>query len=189
MRVVFVGPPGSGKGTQAKRLQEREGLLCIGTGDILRAAVHAGTELGKKAAGYMLKGELVPDDVVNAVIADLFDRPDHPERFVMDGYPRTLSQAIALDRILGERGVAIDTVINFQIPDDVVVSRLVNGPGRGRSDDNEATVIRRLFIDKQNAGQIVEYYRKKGILFDVKGIGTEDEVFASIVRVLKSRPN
>jgi adenylate kinase len=188
MRVVFVGPPGSGKGTQAKLLQDALGLTCIGTGDMLRKAVKDRTAVGKQAKPYMDRGDLVPDSLINDVIAELFDSADHPTRFVMDGYPRTLDQAVALDRILGERNLEVDTVISLKVDEAIVLQRLIGAAGRGRPDDNPEIVQKRLLIDAQNARKIADYYRTKGILHEVDGTMTQEVVFKQIVSIVQSQP-
>src|SRR5690242_1023489 len=124
MRLVFIGPPGSGKGTQARLLNQRLGLVPIGTGDIFRAAVREGGPLGKKVEPYLVSGKLVPDELVNELVADLFRRDTHPTRFVMDGYPRTLDQAETFDAILQENGLDLRCVLEFTLPDEEVVRRL-----------------------------------------------------------------
>src|SRR5262245_57212676 len=124
MRLVLIGPPGSGKGTQAQLLRERLGLEGIGTGEILRAAVRRGTDTGRRAEPYLKEGRLVPDELVNRLVAERFRRPDRPRRFVMDGYPRTVGQAVAFDALLGELGLDLDAAVNLVIGDDEVVRRL-----------------------------------------------------------------
>src|SRR5256885_1790881 len=124
MRLVFLGPPGSGKGTQARLLHERLGRDLIGNGDILPDAVRRGTPLGKQVEAYMTAGGLVPDDLVNEVVADLFRRPDHPTRFVMDGYPRTLPQAVSFEAVRRQNGLDLNAAVLFAIPDEELVLRL-----------------------------------------------------------------
>src|SRR5262245_22382481 len=136
MRLVLIGPPGSGKGTQAQFLRQRLGLEYIGTGEILRDAIQRGTPMGKRVEPYMGDGRLVPDDEVNEVVAELFRRDDRPERFVTDGYPRTLAQAHAFDTLLRQQYLNLDAALNFVIADEEVIRRTCE---RGRDDDKEET--------------------------------------------------
>src|SRR5262245_44313217 len=124
MRLILLGPPGSGKGTQAQLLCQRLNLTHISTGDILRDAVSRGTDLGRQAKSYMTAGQLVPDALVNGVVAERFRRPDRPESFVLDGYPRTLAQAESLDAVLKEQGLALTAVVSLVVPDEEIVARL-----------------------------------------------------------------
>src|SRR5262249_29933735 len=191
MRLVLVGPPGSGKGTQAEKLVERLGLTYIGTGDILRDEIRRGTDLGRRIESLMRQGLLVPDRDVNEVVAELFRR-DRPERFVMDGYPRTLAQANAFDALLAQQFLNLDGVVNLTIPDDEVVKRIsgrrcCSKPDCGvcynvyykpskvsgtcdkcgsplilRDDDREETVRRRLAEFHKNTQALLDHYRAKG---------------------------
>lgn len=183
MRVVFVGPPGSGKGTQGKLLTERLGLTYFSSGDILRAAVAMDTPLGRQVDSYIKAGDLAPDDLVNAAAAEWLRRPDGAARgFILDGYPRTLVQAQALDVILAELKAPLDAVISFVIDDEEVLRRLKE---RRRADDDERTVRHRLRIDKQNARRLAEYYRRQKILHEIPAVGTVDETYSTIERILK----
>src|SRR4051794_9635730 len=147
MRLVFLGPPGSGKGTQARLLHERRGVAVIGTGDILRDAVRRGTPLGKQVESYLVSGRLVPDDLVNEIVADLFRRDERPSQFVMDGYPRTLPQAVSFETVLHQAGQDLEHVIWFDVPGEELVRRL---SGRRltecRRDDTAETVRKRLEV-------------------------------------------
>lgn len=181
MRLVLVGPPGSGKGTQAQELVERLGLTYIGTGDILRDAIRRGTAIGKQAAPLISQGRLVPDEVVNQVVADLFRGPNRPEKFVTDGYPRTYAQAIAFDALLRQEYLALTAVINLSIDDDEVVKRML---ARGRDDDHEQTIRQRLREFHDTTDALVEHYRKQCLVRDVPATGTKEEIFANILKVL-----
>ena len=185
MRVVFVGPPGSGKGTQARLLQERLGLTYVGTGDMLRAAVTQGTKLGKKVAPLLAAGQLVPDSLVNQLIAELLRSPTGPKQFIMDGYPRTGAQAIAFDRLLAELGLTLQAVIDFQIDEEVVVRRLSGQKGRGRADDSEQTVRHRLQVFRDTSRELLEYYREKGLLHEVSAADTVENLYQRIVNILQ----
>jgi adenylate kinase len=189
MRVVFVGPPGSGKGTQAKLLRERLGLTYIGTGDLLRDAVDRGTELGKKVAPMLASGQLVPDSYVNDLIAELLRRPGGPKTFILDGYPRTSIQAVAFDAILAELGLDLRAVIHFLIDEEVVVKRLVGQAGRGRGDDSEETVRLRMRVFRETYRDLIEHYRKQGILHEVAANDTVENVYTIITNLIRPRPS
>ncbi len=188
MYLVLLGPPGAGKGTQAKRLAEKLNLPHISTGDILRQNVKLDTDLGKQAKGIMDKGLLVPDDLVAKMLDERFNNPDIKKGFILDGYPRTLPQAYALDKILGSKGLAVDLVVYLDSSDQVIIKRLTGrlvcskcganfhvtnmlpkvkglcdscqGSLYQRSDDNEITVRKRLEIYKQEVASLIEYYKK-----------------------------
>jgi adenylate kinase len=178
MRLVLLGLPGSGKGTQAKRLVERLKLAYIGTGDILRDAIKRGTEMGRTVEPIIKQGRLVNDYIVNDVVAELLRAPNRPERFVTDGYPRTYAQANSFDALLRCEYLPLTAVINLTISDDEVVHRML---ARGRADDNEGVIRQRLTEFHRNNDALVEYYRRLGLLKDVPAVGTPDEVFASIL--------
>jgi adenylate kinase len=170
MTVVLLGPPGCGKGTQAARLASREGWVHVSTGDLLRQAAASGTPLGRRAAPIMASGGLVPDDLVDALVAERVGGDDGAG-FVLDGYPRTLPQADALDRALAPRGV--DAVVRYVVPDDALVARLL---ARGRADDTEPVVRERLRVYREKTEPLVARYRRRGLLRDVDALGTIDEV-------------
>jgi adenylate kinase len=212
MRLILVGPPGSGKGTQAKLLSSRLKLVHIGTGDILREAIQKKTPLGKQAKPYIESGRLVPDDLVNEVIAERFHQPDRPENFVMDGYPRTLAQAAAFDQVLRQEFLDLNAVVFILVDDEEIVRRMsgrwsckkckstyhmVNNPPRvpgicdldgmplhQREDDREETVRKRLQVYHENTGDLIRYYREKQLLREVPGLGSIEEIYDRIVRVL-----
>jgi adenylate kinase len=171
VRLVLLGPPGSGKGTQAQRLVAREGLLHLSTGDLLRAAVAAGTELGRKAKPLMDAGALVPDDLVIALVEERIGRPDAARGFLLDGFPRTIGQAEALERVLGPRG--LDAVVYYVVDDEEIVRRSL---GRGRSDDTEPVIRNRLEVYRAKTEPLVARYRAKGILREVEASGSIDDV-------------
>ncbi len=213
MRVIFLGPPGAGKGTQARRAATRWGVLQVATGEMLREAMAGGTELGRRARRYYDAGELVPDDVVIDLVAETFARPDARKGFVLDGFPRTQAQAAALDRLLDERGLALERVVLFRISEAALVQRLTgrrvcrqcgrnyhvsfSPPTRPgvcdacgdelyqRSDDEEATVRNRLAVYERNTRPLVDYYRSRGLVEELSAEGTEDEVFDAVVRAVE----
>jgi adenylate kinase len=187
MRLIFLGPPGSGKGTQAKLLAERLGVPAISTGDMLRDAVRRGTPLGRRAQAIMEAGELVPDDVVIGLVRERTAVPDARNGFLLDGFPRTIEQAKALDRILEGNGASVDGVINLLVPEGTLVERLLGRAAlEGRSDDRRETVAERLRVYRERTAPLVEYYRGLGLLYDVDGSGSVEEVASRIDRALVS---
>ncbi len=213
MNLIMLGPPGAGKGTQAKMLVERFGIPQISTGDMLRAAVAEGTELGRKAKEYMDKGQLVPDEVVIGIVRERLSKEDCKKGFILDGFPRTVPQAEALDGILEEMGRKIDYVINIVVPDEEILKRLTgrrtcrkcgamyhvvyNPPKKEgvcdkcggelyqRDDDKEETIRNRLKVYAEQTAPLVDYYRKKGVLVDIDGTKGIKEIFEDILKVLE----
>lgn len=183
MRAVFLGPPGSGKGTQAELLHSRLGVTIIGTGDILRDAVNRNTPLGNQVKSYLEAGQLAPDDLVNELIAELLRRKDRPEAFLLDGYPRNANQAAALDRVLKELKLKLTAVVHFVIDEEVVVRRML---ARQRSDDDEKVIRNRMKIYHDSALGLVNYYRKQGILHEVKADTDKEHLYVTIASLLLS---
>jgi adenylate kinase len=181
MRVVFIGPPGCGKGTQAQLLRERLGLAYIGTGEMLRAEIRHGTQLGRQVKSYLDAGRLAPDDLVNAVIAECFHQADRPSKFVLDGYPRTVTQAQAVDKILNGLSLPLQAVIYFQIDDEEVVQRMLK---RKRPDDTEETVRNRLRIFHETMPDLLRHYRRLGLLREVPAKDAIETVYDRIVQLL-----
>jgi len=187
MRLIFLGPPGSGKGTQAKLLAERLGVPAISTGDMLRDAVRRGTPLGRRAQAIMEAGELVPDDLVISLVRERIALPDARNGFLLDGFPRTIEQAKALERILEGNAASVDGVINLLVPEGTLVERLLGRAAlEGRSDDRRETVAERLRVYRGKTAPLVEYYRSLGLLYDVDGSGSVEEVAGRIDRALVS---
>jgi len=191
MRVILLGPPGAGKGTQAQRLIAKHGVVQLSTGDMLRTAVAAGTPVGLRAKSIMERGELVPDDVVVAIIADRIDQPDAQRGFVLDGFPRTVPQAEALDRLLTERGLKLDAVIELKVDEGILLQRIekriADMTARGekiRSDDNPEVLKGRLFAYREQTAPLVGHYAGKGLLERVDGMAAVDDVSAQIGRLL-----
>ncbi|WP_296747237.1 adenylate kinase [Mesorhizobium sp.] len=194
MRLILLGPPGAGKGTQAQRLVEKHGIPQLSTGDMLRAAVQAGTEVGKRAKAVMDAGELVSDAIVNAIVAERIDQADCANGFILDGYPRTLAQADAVEAMLSERGIALDTVIELVVDDKALVGRIVkraeDAKAAGqpvRKDDNPAVFEERLREYYKKTAPLTGYYYAKGRLKTVDGMASIDAVTAEIETVLAAK--
>ncbi|HWH79699.1 MAG TPA: adenylate kinase [Candidatus Binatus sp.] len=211
-RVVLLGPPGAGKGTQAKLLQEEFGAVQISTGDILRKAVADQTPLGKEAAGYINSGALVPDGVIVNLVAERLKQKDCEKGFVLDGFPRTIPQAQSLDEILKKMGLNLNGVLSVQVPHDVIVERLAgrrtcrkcgalchvvfNPPKQDgicdrcggelyqRDDDKEQTIANRLQVYDRQTAPLVNYYRERGLLREVDGVGEISQIRARVVEAL-----
>lgn len=185
MRVVLVGPPGAGKGTQAARLAEHFGIPAISTGDIFRANVKGETALGRKAQEYMNAGELVPDEVTNAMVRDRLGEDDLDEGFLLDGYPRNPDQAVELDTMLGELGVRLDAVVEITADEDEVIARLLKRAQiEGREDDTEDVIRTRLEVYRQSTAPVTAFYEGRNLLVRVDGIGEVDEVTSRLVTAL-----
>ncbi|MFO7544522.1 MAG: adenylate kinase [Trueperaceae bacterium] len=182
--VLLMGPPGAGKGTQATMLAEARGLTKLSTGDMLRANVRDGTELGKRAKRLMDEGVLVPDDVIVAMVRGELDEMS-PVRVLLDGFPRTTVQAEALDALLAEFGAPIDAVVELVVDSDELVRRLMRRAAEeGRSDDNEETVRTRMQVYMEQTRPLLDYYRVQGKLRSVNGVGSMDEVFDRVQATL-----
>jgi adenylate kinase len=187
MRLILLGPPGAGKGTQAQRLVAKHGIVQLSTGDMLRAAVAAGTPIGLRAKEIMERGELVPDEVVVAIIADRIGQPDAKRGFVLDGFPRTVPQAEALDRLLAERGMDLDAVIELKVDEGILIKRIerrvAEMTARGekvRADDNAEALKKRLDAYRAQTAPLTDYYARTGQLGTVDGMAPIDDVTAAI---------
>jgi adenylate kinase len=184
-RLLLLGPPGAGKGTQAQRLVERLGIPQISTGDMLRAAVAASSEVGRQAKSYMDAGKLVPDAVVIGVAEERLGRPDAKPGFILDGFPRTVAQAQALDRMLPKLGVTLERCVALLVDEEQLVERLLRRAEiEGRSDDNEEAIRQRMREYREKTEPLIAYYRGRGVLREVDGVGTVDEVAQRIERAL-----
>ena len=178
MRVLLLGPPGAGKGTQADRIAARFQLVHLATGDLLRANVADGTPLGEVAQAYLDSGELVPDEVVVAMMLERLTQPDCKRGFLLDGFPRSVAQARALDEHLAKLGAPLDAAINLEVAEEELLHRLA---GRGRADDNAQTIRNRLQVFAASTRPLLDYYEKRGLLFSVAAVGTVDEVSERIL--------
>ena len=181
MQLVFIGPPGAGKGTQAERLIEKYKLAHLSTGDMLRAARDAGTEVGKKANEYMSSGQLVPDDVIVAIIEERLAQPDCQQGYLLDGFPRTIAQAEALDAMLQQKETALDVVLELKVPEEELFNRLA---GRGRADDTPDVIRQRLVAYREQTEPLLDYYTKKGLLKSIDGLGSIDDIFGRVTEIL-----
>lgn len=176
-RLVIVGPPGAGKGTQAEGFSESLDIPWISTGQAFRDALASGSELGELIGSYINKGNLVPDDLTDRLVADRLDQNGASNGFLLDGYPRTLDQVEALDRMLEEREAPLDAVIELQIPDEQIVSRLLNrAKVEGRKDDTEEVIRHRIDVYHAKTQPLLDVYRERGLVVGVDGMGTIDEV-------------
>jgi adenylate kinase len=191
MRLILLGPPGAGKGTQAQRLVSKHGIVQLSTGDMLRAAVAAGTPVGLTAKAIMDRGDLVPDDVVVSIIADRIGQPDAKRGFVLDGFPRTVAQAEALNRLLAERGLGLDAVIELKVNEGILLKRIegrvAEMTARGekvRGDDNPEALKKRLDAYRVQTEPLSTYYDRTGQLRTVDGMAPIDEVTDQIGRIL-----
>jgi len=183
--LILMGPPGSGKGTQAKRLVEKYAIPQISTGDILREAVASGSEIGKRAKAIMDRGDLVPDEVVIEIVRQRLARPDCKQGFVLDGFPRTLNQAKSLDAILVEQGREPARVLSLTVADDELRRRILVR-GEGRADDNETAIRKRLEVYRRDTEPVLAHYA--AAVSRIDGIGSMDEITARLVAALEKRP-
>jgi adenylate kinase len=196
MRLILLGPPGAGKGTQAQRLVAKHGLVQLSTGDMLRAAVNAGTAVGLRAKDIMARGELVPDEIVVAIVSDRIDEPDAHKGFILDGFPRTVPQAHALDRMLKVKGLGLDAVIELKVDEgmllDRIEKRIAEMKARGeplRPDDNPDVLRRRLLAYRDQTAPLVAYYQLQSVLRSIDGMAPVPEVAGAIDRVLLALSN
>ncbi len=193
MRLIFLGPPGAGKGTQAKLLTEKYGIPQLSTGDMLRAAVQAETDVGKRAKAVMDAGQLVSDEIVNEIVSDRIDSADCAGGFILDGYPRTVPQAVALGKMLAEKGLRLDSVIELKVDEDALVRRIENrvaetlaAGGKVRSDDNPEAFKKRLVEYREKTAPLSQHYAVTGELKTVDGMAPVETVTSQINAILAS---
>jgi adenylate kinase len=195
MRLILLGPPGAGKGTQAQHLVGKYGIVQLSTGDMLRAAVKAGSALGRKVGDIMARGALCPDDIVVGIVEQRIEQPDARKGFILDGFPRTVPQAQALDEMLARHGIALDGVIELKVDEAALIrrieSRVAEMQARGealRPDDNPEVLHRRLVAYREQTAPLIAYYRGHGVLRSVDGMAPIEEVAADIEKVLEAAP-
>ena len=195
MRLILLGPPGAGKGTQAQRLVAKHGIVQLSTGDMLRAAVKAGTPVGLRVKDVIERGELCPDDLVVEIVADRIDQPDARKGFVLDGFPRTVPQAHALDRMLAAKGLKLDGVIELKVDENILLKRIekriaeavASGDAR-RADDNADVLRRRILAYRDQTTPLTTYYRLQSVLRSIDGMAPIEEVSGAIDRTLRQAP-
>ncbi|MDZ7737531.1 MAG: adenylate kinase [Bacteroidales bacterium] len=188
INFLLFGPPGSGKGTQSLKLAGEFNLIHLSTGDMLREAIASGTELGKKVSGIMERGELVPDDVVIAMISEKIDSDPHSTGYIFDGFPRTVEQAVALDKTLAERNTSVCKMLVLEVEHDELVKRLLaRAEESGRPDDKDENVVEnRISVYKDKTEPVIDYYRSQGKCQPVNGMGDIDEIFIRLRKVLEA---
>jgi adenylate kinase len=185
MRLILMGPPGAGKGTQAKVISGRLGIPAVSTGDIFRANVSEGTPLGLEAKRYMDAGDYVPDEVTNAMVRDRLSQDDAVEGFLLDGYPRTVAQVAELDSMLGDAGGALDAVVVLTVDDEELVQRLLHrAETEGRTDDTEDVIRHRQDVYNEQTAPLIAVYADRGLLLEVDGMGAVDEVTERVFSAL-----
>ncbi len=181
LNIVIFGAPGSGKGTQSERIVEKYGINHISTGDVLRAEIKNGTELGKTAKGYIDQGQLIPDELMIDILASVFDSFKDSKGVIFDGFPRTIAQAEALKKMLAERGQDVSVMLDLEVPEDELMVRLIKrGKDSGRADDNEETIKKRLHVYHSQTSPMIDWYKNEKKYQHINGLGTMDGIFADI---------
>ena len=181
LNIVIFGAPGSGKGTQSERIVEKYGINHISTGDVLRAEIKNGTELGKTAKGYIDQGQLIPDEWMIDILASVFDSFKDSKGVIFDGFPRTIAQAEALKKMLAERGQDVSVMLDLEVPEDELMVRLIKrGKDSGRADDNEETIKKRLHVYHSQTSPLIDWYKNEKKYQHINGLGTMDGIFADI---------
>ena len=181
LNIVIFGAPGSGKGTQSERIVEKYGINHISTGDVLRAEIKNGTELGKTAKGYIDQGQLIPDELMIDILGSVFDSFKDSKGVIFDGFPRTIAQAEALKKMLAERGQDVSVMVDLEVPEDELMVRLIKrGKDSGRADDNEETIKKRLHVYHSQTSPLIDWYKNEKKYQHINGLGTMDGIFADI---------
>ena len=185
LNIVIFGAPGSGKGTQSERIVEKYGINHISTGDVLRAEIKNGTELGKTAKGYIDQGQLIPDELMIDILASVFDSFKDSKGVIFDGFPRTIAQAEALKKMLAERGQDVSVMLDLEVPEDELMVRLIKrGKDSGRADDNEETIKKRLHVYHSQTSPLIDWYKNEKKYQHINGLGTMDGIFAEICEAI-----
>ena len=181
LNIVIFGAPGSGKGTQSERIVEKYGINHISTGDVLRAEIKNGTELGKTAKGYIDQGQLIPDELMINILASVFDSFKDSKGVIFDGFPRTIAQAEALKKMLAERGQDVSVMVDLDVPEEELMVRLIKrGKDSGRADDNEETIKKRLHVYHSQTAPLIDWYKNEKKYQHINGLGTMEGIFAEI---------
>lgn len=185
LNIVIFGAPGSGKGTQSERIVEKYGINHISTGDVLRAEIKNGTELGKTAKGYIDQGQLIPDELMIDILASVFDSFKDSKGVIFDGFPRTIAQAEALKKMLAERGQNVSVMVDLEVPEDELMVRLIKrGKDSGRADDNEETIKKRLHVYHSQTAPLIDWYKNEKKYQHINGLGTMEGIFAEICEAI-----
>ena len=185
LNIVIFGAPGSGKGTQSERIVEKYGINHISTGDVLRAQIKAGTELGKTAQGYIDQGQLLPDALIIDILASTLDSFEDSKGVIFDGFPRTIAQAEALKKMLAERGQEVSIMLDLDVPEDELMTRLIKrGQESGRADDNEETIKKRLVVYHSQTAPLIDWYKTDGKYQHINGLGSMEGIFAEIAEAI-----
>ena len=186
LNIVIFGAPGSGKGTQSERIVGKYGINHISTGDVLRAEIKNGTELGKTAKGYIDQGQLIPDSLMIDILANVFDSFVDSKGVIFDGFPRTIAQAEALKAMLRDRGQEVSVMLDLDVPEDELMTRLIKrGQESGRADDNEETIKKRLVIYHTQTAPLIDWYKGEGKYRHINGVGSMEGIFADIVEAIE----
>ena len=185
LNIVIFGAPGSGKGTQSERIVEKYGINHISTGDVLRAEIKNGTELGKTAKGYIDQGQWIPDELMIDILASVFDSFKDSKGVIFDGFPRTIAQAEALKKMLAERGQDVSVMVDLEVPEDELMVRLIKrGKDSGRADDNEETIKKRLHVYHSQTAPLIDWYKNEKKYQHINGLGTMEGIFAEICEAI-----
>ncbi|MCD8310837.1 MAG: adenylate kinase [Prevotellaceae bacterium] len=185
LNIVIFGAPGSGKGTQSERIVAKYGINHISTGDVLRAQIKAGTELGKTAKGFIDQGQLLPDDLIIGILADTLDGLHESKGVIFDGFPRTIAQAEALKKMLAERGQGISVMLDLEVPEEELITRLVKrGQESGRADDNEETIRKRLTVYHAQTAPLIDWYKQDGTYCHINGLGDLERITSDICKAI-----